>query len=165
MRRNELTPLHISKSYGGRYLTCVMYQFMFAMRSKSYIPNLQCWSSNGHSPYNTLNMSAGDAFLLIIFPFAQLQAVKTLSIILDDLLNLFLQAARVARMVASFFGPQSVPMVPYRAFDCVHLRVYSLKAQSVEGASFTSRQKAPPLQLFVQGAEKESSALEGVGLV
>jgi hypothetical protein len=51
-----------------------MYQFMFAMYSKSYIPNLQCWPLNGHSPYNTLNMSARDAFLLAVFPFTQLQA-------------------------------------------------------------------------------------------
>jgi hypothetical protein len=138
---------------------------MFVVCSKSYMPNLQCWSFNSHSSYNTLNMSAGNAFLLVIFPLAQLQAVETLCAILSNLFNLFLQAARVARMTASFaFGPRGVLMVPYRAFDCVHLRIYSPKAQSTERTFFTWRQKAPSLQLFVQGAEKESSALEGVGL-
>jgi hypothetical protein len=104
---------------------------MFVMCSKSYMPNLQCWSFNSHSSYNTLNISAENAFLLVIFPLAQLQAVETLCAILNNLLNLFLQVARVARMTASFaFGPRGVLMVPYRAFDCVHLRIYSPKAQS-----------------------------------
>jgi hypothetical protein len=80
-------------------------------------------------------MSAGNALLLAIFPLAQLQAVETLCAILNDLLNLFLQAAWVARMIASFaFGRWGVIMIPYWAFDRIDLRIYSFKAQSTEGA-------------------------------